>query len=133
MCVCVCVVTCIILLCRASFDRSVPQGAKVTASEQLQPVYEVRNLVQQNSQRLAAMEKHLKVREGRGVGHCEVRLPLASPPQEGPPGHQCPPPSDSSSCVSPFLFLVVIAMQVSVLVGYMVYRQRQEAAAKKFF
>jgi len=47
---------------RASVDRSVPQGAKVTTSEQLQPVYETKNLVQQNSKQLEGIESHLKVR-----------------------------------------------------------------------
>lgn len=47
---------------RASVDRSVPQGAKVTTSEQLQPVYETKNLVQQNSKQLEGIELHLKVR-----------------------------------------------------------------------
>ena len=46
---------------RASVDRSVPQGAKVTTSEQLQPVYETKNLVQQNSKQLEGIESHLKV------------------------------------------------------------------------
>ena len=41
--------------------------------------------------------------------------------------------SDLPSCLSPTLFLVVIVMEVLVIVGYMVYRQRQEVAAKKFF
>ena len=50
-----------LFLCRAVVDRSGAQGAKVTTSEQLQPVYEVKNIVQQNSQRLASLEQHAKV------------------------------------------------------------------------
>ena len=49
---------------RAVLDRSVPQGAPVAASEQLQPVYETKTMVQQNGQLLQAIEKHLKVRCG---------------------------------------------------------------------
>ena len=50
-----------LFLCRAVVDRSGVPGAKVTTSEQLQPVYEVKNIVQQNSQRLASLEQHAKV------------------------------------------------------------------------
>ena len=54
-------------------DRSVPQGAPVAASEQLQPVYETKTLVQQNRQLLQSIESHLQVRQLGGEGREEGR------------------------------------------------------------
>lgn len=45
---------------RALIEGGNVQGGKV-ASEQLQPVYEVKTIVQQNSQRLAGLEQRAKV------------------------------------------------------------------------
>jgi hypothetical protein len=44
--------------CRSVVDGG--QGSKV-ASEQMQPLFEVKNIVQQNSQRLAGLEQRAKV------------------------------------------------------------------------
>jgi mannose-binding lectin 1 len=82
------------------------------ASEQMQPVYEVKNIVQQNGQRLAALEQRAK----------------------DAAAHQCPPvTSGPASCVSPAFFLVAVVVQVGLILGYLLYRQRQDAVAKKFF
>jgi Flp pilus assembly protein protease CpaA len=35
--------------------------------------------------------------------------------------------------VSPTFFLVVIVMELVLILGYLLYRQRQDAVAKKFF
>lgn len=87
------------------------QGSKV-ASEQMQPLFEVKNIVQQNSQRLAGLEQRAKEAAA----------------------HQCPTvTSDPPSCVSPTFFLVVIVMELVLILGYLLYRQRQDAVAKKFF
>lgn len=94
---------------RAAMDRSVPQGAPVAASEQLQPVYETKTLVQQNRQLLQSIESHLQTFST----HC--------------------PPSGDSSCLSPWVFAVVTVTQLVAVVGYLIYRQRQELSAKKFF
>lgn len=94
---------------RAAMDRSVPQGAPVAASEQLQPVYETKTLVQQNGQLLQSIESHLQT----FTNHC--------------------PPSGDSSCLSPWVFAVVTVTQLVAVVGYLIYRQRQELSAKKFF
>jgi hypothetical protein len=94
--------------------RALVEGKSVggVASEQLQPLYEVKTLVQQNVQRLVAMEQRLK----------------------DSASHQCPPVNfGPTSCVSPTLFLVVMVMVLGLVLGYQVYRQRQDAVAKKFF
>ena len=57
--------------CRSAMDRSVPQGAPAAASEQLQPVYETKTMVQQNTEQLKAIEKHLKVHQNNSSqGSC---------------------------------------------------------------
>lgn len=43
-------------------DRSVPAGGKATASEQMQPLYELKNLVSQQSKQLEEFSLHLQVR-----------------------------------------------------------------------
>ena len=50
------------MLCRALVESKPGGGGGGVASEQLQPLYEVKTLVQQNAQRLAAVEQRLKVR-----------------------------------------------------------------------
>ena len=67
-------------------DRSVPQGAPVAASEQLQPVYETKTLVQQNGQLLQSIESHLQVR-GVWAG-------VASFPDSNSPAFYCTIPWD---------------------------------------
>ena len=47
--------------CRAAMDRSAPQGAKIATSEQLQPVFETKAMVQQNTRHLEDISHHLKV------------------------------------------------------------------------
>jgi len=42
-------------------DRSVPEGGKATASEQLQPIYELKNEIGQQKLLMDAMAKHLQV------------------------------------------------------------------------
>jgi hypothetical protein len=92
--------------------RALVEGKSGVASEQMQPLYEVKTLVQQNAQRLVAVEQRLK----------------------DSASHQCPPVnSHPTSCVSPTLFLVVMVMVLGLVLGYQVYRQRQDAVAKKFF
>ncbi len=49
------------LTCRSAIDRTAAPGRPVATSEQLQPVYETKNLVQQNAVLLKAVEQHLKV------------------------------------------------------------------------
>ena len=41
--------------------------------------------------------------------------------------------SDPPSCVSPTVFLFVIVLQVVLILGYLLYCQRQDAVVKKFF
>ena len=150
---------------RASVDRSVPQGAKVTTSEQLQPVYETKNLVQQNSKQLEGIELHLKVRVrkcwllvccslvpslllcrggarvwGEYNGWRSVFFLLLSnlsltslSSLQQLSAHQCPPPSDMPSCVSPLIFVVAIVAQLLLMWGYTFYQRIQEHNAKKFF
>ncbi|XP_041355326.1 protein ERGIC-53-like [Gigantopelta aegis] len=45
---------------------------------------------------------------------------------------QCPPVT-GQSCITPVLFIVAVAAQVILTIGYMVYRQNKEAQAKKFY
>ncbi len=47
--------------------------------------------------------------------------------------NKCPAPTESSGCLTPWLFIVVITVQVLVILGYSIYRQAQERNAKKFF
>ena len=42
-------------------DRSVPEGSRATASEQMQPVYEIRNQVGQQQQQLDAISTLIQV------------------------------------------------------------------------
>lgn len=53
-------------------DRSVPQGSKATASEQMQPLYETKTLVQQTTKQLASIEQHLKVTQCTTVPHLYI-------------------------------------------------------------
>ena len=46
---------------RASVERSAPAGAKVATSEQMQPIYETKNTVLQNTKQLEAIQIHLRV------------------------------------------------------------------------
>lgn len=70
------------IVSQVSLSRSVVEGKSGggIASEQLQPLYEVKTLVQQNSQRLAALEQRLKVRSKfNSISsflslHCRTRL-----------------------------------------------------------
>ena len=43
-------------------DRSVPEGGRAAASEQMQPLYEVKNMVGQQGQELQAISQQLQVR-----------------------------------------------------------------------
>ena len=43
-------------------DRQVPEGGKATASEQLQPIYETKSLVFQQSKQLEAIYTQMKVK-----------------------------------------------------------------------
>ncbi len=45
-------------------DRSVPEGGKAATSEQLQPVYEIKNTVGQQKVMLEGIAKHIQVRYG---------------------------------------------------------------------
>ena len=45
-------------------DRTVPEGGKATVSEQLQPVYETKTLVAQQTQSINAILAQMKVRKG---------------------------------------------------------------------
>ena len=47
--------------------------------------------------------------------------------------NKCPTSSETSACLTPWLFVVVVAMQLIVMLGYSIYRQAQERNAKKFF
>lgn len=54
---------------------------------------------------------------------------LVNRPQGGG-GGLCPPPP---SCVSTAVFFIAVALQIAILIGYMVYKQNKENQAKKFF
>lgn len=45
---------------------------------------------------------------------------------------KCPDPP-ASSCVSLFWFVAVVTLQTMAVFGYVMFRQSQERAAKKFF
>ena len=47
---------------RAAMDRSVPEGGKAATSEQLQPIYEIKNEVGQQKMVLDAIAKHMQVK-----------------------------------------------------------------------
>lgn len=49
-------------MCRAAMDRQVPEGGKAAASEQLQPIYETKNLVSQQGKQLEAIYMQMQVR-----------------------------------------------------------------------
>lgn len=97
---------------KASVDRSLPVGGAAAASEQLQPVYETKALVAEQSKKMEALMTQLKeVSQGR-----------------------CPQVAASqSSCVSPWFLVVVIVIQLVVILGYSIYRETRERNAKKFF
>ncbi|XP_064388414.1 protein ERGIC-53-like [Halichondria panicea] len=96
---------------RAAMDRTVPEGGKATLSEQLQPVYETKAMVSAQAQSIESVLTELKT--------------LAA--------NKCPTSSETSACLTPWLFVVVVAMQLIVMLGYSIYRQAQERNAKKFF
>lgn len=45
---------------------------------------------------------------------------------------ECPPPP-AGSCLTPVIFFVAMAIQIIIIIGYMVYRQSKEDKAKKFY
>ena len=52
----------LVIVCRAMVERSVPEGSKVTMSEQLQPVYETKNIVVETQRSVQALQASIKVR-----------------------------------------------------------------------
>ncbi|XP_077993301.1 protein ERGIC-53-like [Glandiceps talaboti] len=56
---------------------------------------------------------------------------LSSRPE--PQAPQCPEIPAQSGCVSPVHFYVLLILQVVVVIGYVSYKHKQEANAKKFF
>lgn len=82
------------------------------ASEQLQPLYEIKNIVGQQKDQFAAFTQHLQ----------ELSQ------------HRCPTAElVGSPCLSPWLFVAVMVVQAVVYIGYCLYSQAQERRAKKFF
>ncbi|XP_025083131.1 protein ERGIC-53-like isoform X1 [Pomacea canaliculata] len=57
---------------------------------------------------------------------------LTKRPQPPANAAECPPPT-AGSCVTQVVFFVSMAIQMTLLIGYMVYRQNKEATAKKFY
>ncbi|XP_014681535.1 PREDICTED: protein ERGIC-53-like [Priapulus caudatus] len=68
-----------------------------------------------------------EIREGVSV----VKRDLSAMSQRG--GAQCPPQPDMPNCLTPTYFFIMIAGHFFLLVGYFMYRNSQEAKAKKFF
>ncbi|XP_070537352.1 protein ERGIC-53-like [Ptychodera flava] len=56
---------------------------------------------------------------------------LTNRPEPKPP--QCPEIPEQTGCVSPLHFYILLILQVVVVIGYVSYRHKQEANAKKFF
>jgi len=58
----------------------------------------------------------------------DIKLLLNKPQVTGP---VCPPVT--GSCITPFYFFLFAILQVVMVIGYAVYRNNKEAAAKKFY
>ena len=136
---------------RAAMDRSVPEGGKASTSEQLQPVYEIKNMVGQQQVQMEAITKQIQVLHLPNIliiffhtktirvftNNFDHSLGVFFSCLQDLSQTKCPPPPPvtypSSSCLTPWLFVVVVVVQMVILLGYTCYRDIQERNAKKFF
>ncbi|NWQ71508.1 LMAN1 protein, partial [Neopipo cinnamomea] len=116
---------------------SVMETVVKTQEEVVKQVHEIRNSVAdalrsaqrpgyESSQHFTDIKEHLHLLK-RDLEHLAQR--------NGPSGEKpkCPEPPPLPSCLSTVHFVLFVAAQTVLFVGYVVYRSQQEAAAKKFF
>jgi hypothetical protein len=91
-----------------SHVRAVPAvGDGATASQQLQPIYEIRENVKKLNERVDRLFDNIQKGQGNG----------------------CP----AVSCLSSGFFIVIILVQSLVVIGIILAKYAQERNAKKFF